>query len=88
MNLQGIKKRIRKILAYFFASLIFLFVSLFLVVQIPPVQQHFISKYVNKLNRITGFKSSIGSFRMLWFDHLEVNNVSIFDPDNSKMIGA
>lgn len=88
MNRQGIKNRIRKILAYSFASLIFLLVSLFLIVQIPPVQQHFISKYVNKLNDITGFKSSIGSFRMLWFDHLELNNVSIFDPDNNKMIGA
>jgi hypothetical protein len=88
MNLQGIKKRIRKTLAYFFASLIFLFVSLFLVVQIPPIQQYFITKYVNDLNRITGFKSSIGSFRILWFDHLELNNVSIFDPDNNKMIGA
>ena len=88
MNLQVIKNRARKILAYTIAGLIFLLISAFLVIQIPPVQQSLIDKYVSDFNKITGFKATVKSFRMLWFDHLELNGVSIYDPANNKMIAA
>lgn len=88
MNLQVIKNRARKILAYTFAGVIFLLVSIFLVIQIPPVQQYVINSVVKDFNKITGFNATIKSFRMLWFDHLELNGVSIYDPDNNRMIGA
>ncbi|HEY8937994.1 MAG TPA: translocation/assembly module TamB domain-containing protein, partial [Cyclobacteriaceae bacterium] len=88
MNLQGIKNRIRKILAYTLTAILFLIVSSFLVLQMPPVQNYLIGKYLKSLTDITGFKSSIKSFRMLWFDRLEINDLNIYDPDSNKMIGA
>jgi hypothetical protein len=88
MNLQGIKNRIRKILAYTFAGLVFLVISVFLIIQIPPVQQAIINQVASKFNRITGFDATIKSFRMLWFDHLELKDVTIYDPDKNKMIAA
>lgn len=88
MNLQGIKNRIRKILAYTFAGLVFLVISIFLIIQIPPVQQAIINQVASKFNEITGFNATIKSFRMLWFDHLELKDVSIYDPDQNKMIAA
>src|SRR6187455_1505322 len=88
MNLQVIKNRARKILAYTLAGLIFLIISAFMIVQIPPVQQRIIDSYVGDFNKITGFKATVKSFRMLWFDHLELEGVTIYDPANNKMIAA
>jgi hypothetical protein len=88
MNLQGIKNRIRKVLAYTITAVIFLFVSAFLVLQIPPVQNLLVKSYLGSFSEVTGFKSEIKTFRMLWFDRLELDDVSIYDPDNNKMIGV
>jgi hypothetical protein len=88
MNLQGIKNRIRKILAYTLTAILFLLVSSFLILQIPPVQNYLIGNYLKSITDITGFKSSVTSFRMLWFDRLEITDLNIYDPDNNKMIGA
>jgi hypothetical protein len=65
MNLQGIKNRIRKILAYTFAGLVFLVISCFLVIQIPPVQQAIIDQVAAKFNKITGFRNYPGDFKIV-----------------------
>src|SRR4051794_26739452 len=88
MNLQGIKNRIRKIFAYTVTAVIFLFISAFLVLQIPPIQKFFIKRYLGSFSEVTGFKAEIKGFRMLWFDRLELEDVSIYDPDSNKMIGV
>lgn len=88
MNLQGIKNRIRKILAYTITAVLFVLISCFLILQMPPVQNFLIGKYLKSLTQVTGFKSSVKSFRMLWFDRLELEGVNIYDPDNNKMIGV
>jgi len=88
MNLQGIKNRIRKILAYTVTAVLFVIISAFLVLQMPPVQNFLISKYLGSLTEITGFKSSIKNFKMLWFDRLELDGVDVYDPDHNKMIGV
>ena len=46
MNRQVIKNRIRKILAYTFTAILFLLISSFLVLQMPPVQNRLISHYL------------------------------------------
>jgi hypothetical protein len=88
MNLQVIKNRIRKVLAYTITVFIFLFISAFLILQIPPVQNYFIGKFLKDFTKITGFQTTVESFRMLWFDRLELQNVSVYDPANNQMIKA
>ncbi len=88
MNRQVIKKRIRKILAYTITSIVFLLISAFLVLQIPVVQETLIDRYLSSFSKMTGFPSSIGSFRLLWFDRLELDDVTIYDPEKNEMIAA
>jgi hypothetical protein len=88
MNLQGIKNRIRKILAYSVTAVLFLLISAFLILQIPPVQNMLVGRYLRSFSNVTGFKSNVESFRMLWFDRLELQGVTVYDPENNKMISV
>src|SRR5690606_15863621 len=88
MNRQVIKNRIRKILAYSFTAITFLLISSFLVLQMPPVQNKLISFYLKDFSQITGFPTTAKSFRMLWFDRLELSGVSIYDTEGNRMIGV
>jgi hypothetical protein len=88
MNLQVIKNRIQRVLAYTITVLLFLLISAFLILQIPPVQNYFIGKFLKNFTHITGFKTTVESFQMLWFDRLELRNVSVYDPANNQMIRA
>ncbi len=88
MNLQVIKNRIRSVLAYTITAILFLLISAFLILQIPPVQNYFIGKFLKDFTKITGFTTTVKSFRMLWFDRLELQNVSVYDPANNQMIRA
>jgi hypothetical protein len=88
MNLQVIKNRIKKILAYTITSILFLLISAFLVLQMPPVQNRIIKFYLKDFSKITGFTSSIRSFKMLWFDRMELEGLNIYDPAGNSMIRA
>ena len=88
MNLQGIKNRIKKILAYTVTAILFFVISAFLILQMPPVQNYLIGRFLADFTKMTGFKTTIENFHMLWFDRLELENVSVYDPAGNKMIGA
>src|SRR5687767_4479276 len=88
MNLQVIKNRIRNTLVYTLTALLFLLISAFLILQIPPVQNYLVGKFLKDFTEITGFKTSVKSFRMLWFDRLELQGVSVTDPESNEMIKA
>jgi hypothetical protein len=88
MNRQVIKNRIRKILAYLFTALIFLFISGFLVLQMPPVQNWLASRFLKDFTKVVGFPSTVKGFRMLWFDRLELTGVNVYDLEGNRMIGA
>src|SRR6218665_426445 len=88
MNRQVIKNRIRKILAYLLTACLFVLISAFLILQIPPVQNRLVGSFLKTFTEVTGFKSSIGNFRMLWFDRLELTNINIYDLEGNRMIGA
>ncbi|MBL0745394.1 translocation/assembly module TamB domain-containing protein [Chryseolinea lacunae] len=88
MNLQGIKNRIKKILAYTVTAILFLLISSFLILQMPPVQNYLIGKFLGDFTRMTGFPTTIENFHMLWFDRLELEHVSVYDPAGNKMISA
>jgi hypothetical protein len=87
MNLQFIN-RIRKPLTYTITGALFLIISAFLVLQIPAVQEALIKRYLGSFSKVTGFKTTVGSFQLLWFDRLELRNVDIVDPAQNQMIGA
>ncbi len=88
MNLQVIKNRVGNILAYTFTAIVFVCISSFLVLQLPPVQRFLISKFLKNFTQVTGFNTTIQGFRMLWFDRLELLEVSVYDPEGNKMIRA
>jgi hypothetical protein len=88
MNLQVIKNRIKKIFAYTVTSILFIIIAGFLILQMPPVQNRIISFYLKDFSQITGFRSNIEGFKMLWFDRLELSGVTVFDPEGNKMVRA
>jgi hypothetical protein len=88
MNRQVIKNRIRKIFAYTVTAVLFFLISAFLILQMPPVQNFLINRYLKDFTRATGFPTTIGSFSMLWFDRLELDDVRVYDPEGHKMIRA
>lgn len=88
MNLQVIKNRVAKVLAYTVTAILFILISAFLVLQMPPVQNYLIQKFLADFTQVTGFRTEIKSFRMLWFDRLELGNVSVYDTEGNKMIRA
>lgn len=88
MNRQVIKNRTRKILAYTFTSIAFLVISAFLILQIPSVQKNIIDRYLANFSQVTGFTATVKNFRLLWFDRLELEDLSVIDPSNNEMIAA
>lgn len=88
MNLQVIKNRIQKILAYTLASFLFLLIAVFLVLQMPPVQNAIVGRILRNFSNVSGFTSQIDNFRLLWFDRLELGGLSVTDPEGNQMIGA
>ncbi|HEU5147690.1 MAG TPA: hypothetical protein VFT90_13280, partial [Chryseosolibacter sp.] len=88
MNRQVIKKRFLKTLAYSATTLLFLLIAAFLVLQIPAVQKKLLNRYLRGFSEVTGFRTSIGDFQLLWFDRLELHNLEVFDLENNRMIGV
>ena len=88
MNRQVIKKRFLKTLAYSVTTLAFIFIAAFLFLQIPAVQQKILNRYLRGFSEVIGFRTSIGSFQLLWFDRLELQNLEVFDLEDNRMIGV
>ncbi|HEU5290549.1 MAG TPA: hypothetical protein VFU05_07915, partial [Cyclobacteriaceae bacterium] len=88
MNLQGIKKRIAKILVYTITSIIFLLISSFLILQLPGVQRALARQYLHGFSQVIGFKTTFSSIRFSWFDRLVLDDVLIQDHGNNDMIGV
>lgn len=88
MNLQGIKKRIAKILVYTITSIIFLLISSFLILQLPGVQRALAKQYLSGFSEVIGFKTTFSSIHFSWFDRLILDDVLIQDHENNEMIGV
>lgn len=85
MNLQGIKKRIVKILAYTTASVLFLLISSLLILQLPGVQRALANRYLRGFSQVVGFKTTIQNINFSWFDRLELQGVLVEDTEHNKM---
>ncbi len=88
MNLQVIKNRIRKVFAYTLTGILFLVITFFIILQIPPIQNAIVGRMLRNFSNVSGFTTRIENFKLLWFDRLELTNVSIEDPEGNQMIGA
>jgi hypothetical protein len=88
MNRQVIKNRIRKVFAYTVTGILFVIISGFLILQMPPVQNYLINRYLKDFTKTVGFPTSVESFSMLWFDRLELDGVKVLDPEGNAMIRA
>jgi hypothetical protein len=88
MNLQVIKNRVRKVLAYSLTGIAFFIISAFLILQIPAVQHYLIQRYLSGFSSVIGFNTTVESFELLWFDRLELSGVKVVDPENNEMITA
>ena len=85
MNLQGIKKRIVKILAYTGASVLFLLISAVLVLQLPGVQRALANRFLRGFSQVVGFKTTVQNINFSWFDQLELEGVRVEDPEHNNM---
>jgi hypothetical protein len=85
MNLQGIKKRIVKILAYTTASVLFLLISSLLILQLPGVQRALANRYLRGFSQVVGFKTTIQNINFSWFDQLELEGILVEDTEHNKM---
>ncbi|MDV3307685.1 MAG: translocation/assembly module TamB [Cyclobacteriaceae bacterium] len=88
MNLQVINNRIQQILAYSLAGLLFLLITVFLILQMPPVQNAIVGRILRNFSNVSGFTSRIDNFRLLWFDRLELGGLSVTDPEGNQMLSA
>jgi hypothetical protein len=87
MNSQVIKNRIPKILAYSATTLVFSLICAFLFLQIPAVQKKILNRYLSSFSEVTGFRTSVEDFQLLWFDRLELKNLQVFDMEENQMMG-
>jgi len=88
MNRQVIKKRVAKISAYSLTTLFFAVVAAFLFLQIPAIQEKIINRYLRGFSNVTGFKTTISDFQLLWFDRLELRNLEVRDLEDNTMIAV
>ena len=76
MNWQVIKNRLllwlRRLFLYGGYVAVVILLALFLVLQLPPVQEALISRYTQRFSEVTGFQIDFSSAYLLWYDHLEL----------------
>lgn len=78
----------RNVVIYGLYILTVVFLTAFLLLQVPAVQKALLSHYTAKLDQIIGFKVSFESVYLKWYDRLEVEKLVIEDPEHNEMIRA
>ncbi len=85
---QVIKNRVGRILLNLATGLFTLLVISFLVLHIPAVQQRLIEYYFGRMSTDSGFVMSAESFYLWWYDRLEVEGLTITDPEGNRMVDS
>lgn len=90
MNLQVIKIRVfawlKKFVLYgAYLTLTFFVVSFFLL-QLPATQKMLIGRYTRQFSEVSGFTIRFDKFYLRWYDRLELEGLSIVDPEMDTMI--
>jgi hypothetical protein len=82
-------EKLLKALKVFFSLFLFLVFGIFLIavlLQIPGVQTYFTKGLTNYISKNTGFDTSISKVRIRWWDAISLNDVIIYDSQDSLMI--
>lgn len=92
MKWQVIKIRalrwLRNIFLYgVYLAIVFILAS-FLILQVPAVQESLTQRYLRDFNRATGFDIKAKSLYLTWYDRLEINGLTVRDPEDNLMISA
>lgn len=90
MNLQVIKIRVfawlKKFVLYgVYITTTFLVISFFLL-QLPCMQKMLIGRYTKQFSEVSGFTIRFDKFYLRWYDRLELEGLSIIDPEQDTMI--
>ena len=86
MNVQGIKKRLVRILLTSIAASSGVLLIAFVVLQMPTVQKLLIDKYLGRLKNHTHFEISAQRIHLYWYDRLQINGLKVVDPEKNQMI--
>lgn len=92
MKLQVIKIRVLQALKRLFLYgtyfiILFLFLA-FSFLQIPSIQKSIVNRFTSRFSAISGFTITYDRIYLIWYDHLEINNLKVIDPEKNEMIGA
>jgi hypothetical protein len=68
------------------SGILFVIISLFLVLQIPQVQQAILDRFLSGFSGSTHFITTTRSFHIYWFDRMEIEGLKVIDPENNPMI--
>jgi hypothetical protein len=85
-KLQVIKKAVGRTISFVLLTIITLFISAVILVQLPKVQTFIVQKIAASITEKTGFDTQIESFRIKWFDTISLGNLVIKDTQDSTMI--
>ena len=84
--MQGIKKRLVRILLTSIAASSGVLLIAFVVLQMPTVQKLLIDKYLGRLKNHTHFEISAQRIHLYWYDRLQINGLKVVDPEKNQMI--
>lgn len=90
MKLQVIKNSVfkwaKKTFLYgAYAVIMFLLLS-FILLQLPITQKSLIDRYTSKFSTVSGFEVTYKSIYIIWWDRIEIEELSIRDPAQNEMI--
>tara|TARA_A100000171_G_scaffold8683_1_gene6432 strand:+ start:2217 stop:6773 length:4557 start_codon:yes stop_codon:yes gene_type:complete len=83
---QVIKKRIVKSIVWLCLSPIILLFIIIGLIHLPPVQNYLVDKATNYLSENTGYRSEIGYANIRWFNSVSIDELTIYDQNDVKMI--
>lgn len=90
MKWQVIKNRIflwsRKIIFTSLYIFTVLAVASYFVLLIPAVQHALISRYLKTFTEVSGFEITTGSFYLVWWDRLTIENLKVVDPEKNTLL--
>ncbi|MBX2917279.1 MAG: translocation/assembly module TamB [Cyclobacteriaceae bacterium] len=92
MKLQVIKNRVfiwlRRGLLYTTYLALFVIISGFFILQIPAVQKRIAQRFTNKFSQLSGFVITYKRLQVVWYDRVELKDLTITDPAGNTMIGT
>ncbi|MCZ6520064.1 MAG: hypothetical protein O6848_01030, partial [Bacteroidetes bacterium] len=87
-SLQVIKKGLLKSTIVGLGIFLFLFVSIFTFIATPYFQTKFVQKLVTRISDHTDFKISVGYINLAWFDSPYLENLTVYDSQDSLMLAV